>query len=65
MFGLTAIDSDIGPNGKLIYSLSGPDKSRFIINSTTGVVKANENLYRMTGSQFTVYVTASDQVSQS
>ena len=63
VFGVSAIDSDIGPNGKLLYSLSGPDKSKFLINSTTGVVKANQNLYRTTGSKFTVYITASDQVS--
>eukprot|EP00106_Octopus_bimaculoides_P021842 XP_014789284.1 PREDICTED: cadherin-related tumor suppressor-like [Octopus bimaculoides] len=61
VFGITAVDFDIGLNGKISYALSGRDESKFKINSTTGVVKSNQNLYLGLGRQFIIYVTASDQ----
>lgn len=44
VFGAKAFDYDNGINGKITYSISGKDGSRFTIDGNTGVIKTSEEL---------------------
>ncbi|XP_041360351.1 cadherin-related tumor suppressor-like [Gigantopelta aegis] len=60
VLGVTAVDPDVGSNGKVTYSLSGTDANKFQINPNTGVITAAQ---RLSGSSASYHfqVTASDQ----
>ena len=59
---MTAVDPDVGSNGKVTYSLSGMDANKFQVNPDTGVVTAAQRLSGSVSS-YRFQVTASDQVS--
>lgn len=61
MIGVTAVDQDIGNNGKVVYSLEGPDKSYFNISSDMGVV-TNAKPLGQDKRKLNFVVRASDQV---
>lgn len=61
VFGAQAFDSDAGLNGKIVYSVSGPDASRFTINQESGVVKAANSLR---GGNFKLEIHATDSGSR-
>lgn len=44
VFGAQASDIDEGENSRIVYSISGKDFDRFIINSSSGVIKTAEEL---------------------
>lgn len=44
VFGAQATDIDDGENSRIVYSISGKDVQRFIINASTGVIKTAEEL---------------------
>ncbi|GFR97539.1 cadherin-related tumor suppressor-like [Elysia marginata] len=60
--GVTAVDQDSGNNGKVHYTLEGPDKTFFHINSATGVITHAGRLALMQKPRttFTFTVRASD-----
>ncbi|KAK3610123.1 hypothetical protein CHS0354_039903 [Potamilus streckersoni] len=58
--GVTAVDSDAGDNGRIIYSISVESLNNFAINQQTGVITAARNLSG-TGTTFSFQVTATDK----
>ena len=36
VFGTSALDADLGTNGTVTYSISGPSAAKFTINQNTG-----------------------------
>ncbi|KAK6172202.1 hypothetical protein SNE40_015917 [Patella caerulea] len=60
VLGVTALDRDIGNNGKVTYRLEGQDASMFNINTNTGVITAAQ---RLSGNAITYIfsVRATDQ----
>ncbi|ESO93788.1 hypothetical protein LOTGIDRAFT_105163 [Lottia gigantea] len=60
VLGVTALDRDIGNNGKVTYKLEGQDANMFNINTNTGVVTAAQ---RLSGNSITFIfsVRATDQ----
>ncbi|XP_037925112.1 cadherin-related tumor suppressor [Hermetia illucens] len=64
VFGAKAVDYDAGENSKIIYSISGRDVEKFIINEETGVIKTKAELSSNGGTSDKVYsivMHASDQ----
>lgn len=58
---MKAVDSDVGPNGYLTYSLLNDRDGEFQINSTTGEIRtAKGNLDREESSRRTLTVKAED-----
>lgn len=44
VFGIKAVDLDEGDNGRIVYSISGKDYQKFVINQQSGVIKTAEEL---------------------
>ncbi|KAL1139777.1 hypothetical protein AAG570_006754, partial [Ranatra chinensis] len=44
VFGAKAVDIDDGANSRIVYSLGGIDSKKFVMDPTTGVIKAGEEL---------------------
>ena len=59
--GVTAVDQDSGNNGKVHYTLEGPDKTFFHIGSATGVITHAGRVQKQR-TTFTFTVRASDLV---
>ncbi|CAL1535045.1 unnamed protein product [Lymnaea stagnalis] len=59
VIGVTAVDQDIGKNGKVVYTLEGANLSLFRINDQTGVVTLASSLTSL-GRSFNFIVRASD-----
>lgn len=55
-----AYDSDIGPNGKIEYSLSTQPHNTFYIDKTSGMISLNRPVRSEVGIQYEVTVTARD-----
>lgn len=66
VFGAKAIDSDIGLNSRIRYSLSGEHAKNFTINPETGVIKAAQNLNLNNGEStvFNLEIRATDSGKQ-
>ncbi|KAL3880061.1 hypothetical protein ACJMK2_032332 [Sinanodonta woodiana] len=60
ILGVTAVDSDAGDNGRILYSISSESVINFAINQQTGVITAARNLTG-TGSTYSFQVTAADK----
>ena len=62
VLGVTAVDADIGQNGKIVYALSGRDAAKFRIGASSGVITASRQLTG-TLTTYLLVVTATDQGS--
>lgn len=60
VFGAKAIDNDVGANSKITYSLSGEHSKFFVINPETGVIKALQDLNKVSTSVFNLEIEARD-----
>lgn len=60
--GVTAVDRDVGPNGRVIYRLQGGDCSRFSLDSQRGII-TTANFLSGAGTRFQCTIEARDQVS--
>ncbi|XP_025835928.1 cadherin-related tumor suppressor [Agrilus planipennis] len=60
VFGAKAFDNDIEANSKITYSLSGRHAYNFVINSHTGVIKANQDLHKSSTTIFNLEIEAQD-----
>ena len=56
------MDHDIGNNGLVLYSLQQFDARFFQVDSSTGVIKADQSL--SAGRTYQLTVTATDKVSK-
>ena len=63
VLGASAVDADVGPNGKIVYQLLGDDAAKFIVNQETGVVKAATALASSSSNVFKLEIRASDSSS--
>jgi len=60
MVKVTALDADIGDNGRVEYSLDGAGAEKFAVDESSGVVTALESLDRETSVRYSFYVIAVD-----
>lgn len=60
--GVTAVDRDVGPNGRVTYRLQGGDCSKFNLDSQRGIITA-ATFMSGAGSRFQCTTEARDQVS--
>lgn len=68
VFGITAIDLDDGLNSKIVYTISGKDAKKFVIDPVIGVIKANEELSldgQGVEKVYSILIQATDQGTES
>lgn len=63
VFGAHAVDIDEGRNSRIVYSITGKDAAKFIIDNSTGVIKTVDDLSNGHGLDkvYSLIVWASDQ----
>jgi len=59
--GITALDSDAGLNGRVLYYLN-TSNDYFSINATTGIITTRQTLTSEMASPFSLIATAADMV---
>ena len=57
---VTAVDADIGDNGRVTYALSGPAADRFAVDASSGTITASESLDREAAERYSFHVIAVD-----
>jgi len=57
---VTAVDADVGDNGRVAYALSGAESDKFAVDQSSGVVTATQSLDRETASRYSFHVVAVD-----
>lgn len=63
VLGVTAVDRDSGPNGKVQYVLIGQDSDNFQLDPINGIITAKTRLTGGSGKTYRFQVRASDMVS--
>lgn len=59
--GVTAVDRDVGPNGRVTYRLQGGDCSRFNLDNHRGII-TSATFMSGAGTRFQCTIEARDQV---
>ena len=57
---VTAVDADVGDNGRVTYALSGDEADKFAVDAASGAVTASESLDREAASRYSFHVVAVD-----
>ena len=57
---VTAVDADVGDNGRVTYALSGIGAGKFSVDIASGVITASERLDRETEARYSFHVVAVD-----
>ena len=57
---VTAVDADVGDNGRVTYALSGAGAKKFAVDASSGVITASESLDRESAARYSFRVVAVD-----
>ena len=57
---VTAVDADVGDNGRVTYALSGAGADKFAVDASSGAITASESLDREIEARYSFHVVAVD-----